>query len=149
VGQKPPLDRLTDSAQMALFQAKAAAAEHGGAAITDVHLLLGLLKAAPELGPLLRPAIRIQPLSECLIGSLGPPFLPAGGELPFAPAAAEILRDAARVADGFGQAEVTPAHIFLALLDRPVSVSGGCLRSAALDFAATKEAVRGYARGGR
>jgi ATP-dependent Clp protease ATP-binding subunit ClpA len=149
MAQKPPLDRFTDSAQMALFQARAAAAEHGGAAITDAHLLLGLLRAAPELGPLLRPAVNFQRLSECLIGSLGPPFLPAGGELPFAPGADAILREATRVADSFNERDVTPADMFLALLERPATVSRGCLSSGGLDIAATTSAVRTFARGGK
>ncbi len=149
MGQQPALDRLTNSAQMALFQARAAAAEHGGATLNDAHLLLGLLKAAPELGPLLRPSINFQQLSECLVGTLGPPFLPAGGELPYDPAVEAIVRDAGRMADSIGHSEVTPAEIFLALLERRDSVSGRCLASDGLDVAATIEAVRAFARGGK
>ena len=147
--QKPPLDRLTESANLALFQARAAAAEHGGAELNDAHLLLGLLRAAPELGPLLRPAINFQQLSECLVGSLGPPFLPAGGELPLGPEAEAILREAARVADSFGETKVVPADMFPALLARPATVSGRCLTSVGLDVAATIAAVKVFARGAK
>jgi ATP-dependent Clp protease ATP-binding subunit ClpA len=141
-------DRLADRAGLALFQARAAVTEHGGTAITDAHLLLGLMKGAPELGPLLRPQIKFQQLSECLVGAVaGPTLAPTGTEVPFDPSAQALLRESARVADRFGQKEIVPAHILLAFLQAPSTVAGRCLQSAGLDFAATTEAVSSLVRG--
>ena len=50
VDQELAFDRLALLSRRALFYARSTLSEHGGAAITDTHLLLGLLKAAPELG---------------------------------------------------------------------------------------------------
>ena len=81
-------DRYTLGARRALFYARTGLSQHGGAAITDAHLLLGILKAAPELEPLIRPRIQIQRLSECLVGAVATPsFLPSSVEVPFDAAA--------------------------------------------------------------
>jgi Clp amino terminal domain, pathogenicity island component len=70
VNQAFTFERFTESARRALFHARVAVSEHGGTAIIDAHLLLGLLKAVPELGLLMRPGVSIQQLSECLIGAV-------------------------------------------------------------------------------
>src|SRR5882672_6795440 len=76
-------DRYTKPARLALFYAHTGVSEHGGTGIADAHLLLGILKAAPELGPLMRPSVNIQPLSECLVGAVAAPsLLPTSVELP-------------------------------------------------------------------
>src|SRR2546425_10260404 len=90
-------DRFTESARLALFHARAGLSEHGGTAIADVHLLLGVLKAAPELGPLMRPAVNIQRVSECLVGAVaGPSLLPNRAGMPFDPRAEGGPREARR-----------------------------------------------------
>src|SRR5438874_9299085 len=108
-------DRYTEGARRALFYAHTGLSEHGGAAITDAHLLLGILKAAPELEPLIRPRVQIQRLSECLVGAVAAPsLLPTSVEVPFDATAEAALLEAARIADRFGQVDVTAAHLFLA-----------------------------------
>jgi ATP-dependent Clp protease ATP-binding subunit ClpA len=136
------MDRFADRSGLALFQARAAVSEHGGQAITDAHLLIGLLKAAPELGPLLRPAINFQQLSECLVGAVAAQSLPASNaEIPYDPSAQTVLRAAAGIADGFNRQNVIPADILLALLQGETTASSRCLRSAGLDVVATKAAI--------
>jgi hypothetical protein len=76
VDQDLTFDRFTEPARLALFHARGAVSEHGGTALIDAHLLLGLLKAAPKLGPPLRPNVNIQRLSECLVGAVAAPLLP-------------------------------------------------------------------------
>jgi len=143
-------DRYTEPARLALFYARTGLSEHGGTAIADAHLLLGILKAAPELGPLMRPTANIQRLSECLVGAVAAPALPSTSvEVPFDPAANAALLEAPRVADRFGQHDVTPAHLFLAVLKQETSPGVECLRSAGLDLPATAEAVATFARDGR
>jgi ATP-dependent Clp protease ATP-binding subunit ClpA len=140
--QDIPIDRFSDRASLALFQARAAVSEHGGQAITDAHLLLGLFKAAPELGPLLRPAINFQQLSECLVGAVAAQSLPAdNAEVPYDASAQTVLRAAARIADGLARKNVTPADILLALVQGDMTASGRCLRSAGLDVGATTAAI--------
>ena len=142
MSQDIPIDRFSERAGLALFQARAAVSEHGGQAITDAHLLLGLFKAAPELGPLLRPAINFQQLSECLVGAVAAQSLPAANaEIPYDASAQTVLRAAARIADGLERKDVTPADILLALLQGGMTASGRCLRSAGLDVAATTAAI--------
>src|SRR2546425_12245013 len=124
VAQGFSFDRFTESARLALFHARAGLSEHGGTAIADVHLLLGVLKAAPELGPLMRPAVNIQRLSECLVGAVAAPsLLPTSAEIPFDPGAKAALLEAIRLADSFGQFDVTAAHLFLAVLQQPPSAA--------------------------
>ena len=149
VGQHLALNRYTGPARLALFHARAGVSEHGGTAIADAHLLLGILKAAPELGPLMRPTVNIQRLSECLVGAVAAPtLLPTSVDVPFDPAVKAALLEAPRVADRFGQFDMTPAHLFLAVLEQPPSAAAECLRSAGIDLATTTEAVAAFARGG-
>jgi ATP-dependent Clp protease ATP-binding subunit ClpA len=149
VDQDLAFDRFTQPARLALFHARADLSEHGGTAIADVHLLLGLLKAAPELGPLMRPAVNVQRLSECLVGAVAAPsLLSTSVEVPFDPAAKAALLEAARLADSLGQIDITPAHLFLAVLEQPPSAAAGCLRSAGIDLTATREAAVAFARAG-
>jgi len=141
------LDRYAEEARRALFYARIGLSEHGGAAITDAHLLLGILKAAPELAPLFRPRLQIQRLSECLAGAVAAPSLPPTSiEVPFDPAAEAALLGAARFADRFGQADVTAAHLLLAVLESNATITGTCLRSVGIDLAATGEAVATFVR---
>jgi ATP-dependent Clp protease ATP-binding subunit ClpA len=142
-------DRYTQPARLALFYARVGLSEHGGTAIADAHLLLVILKAAPELGPLMRPTVDIQRLSECLVGAVaGPSLLATNVEVPFDPAAKAALLEGPRVADRFGQFDVTPAHLFLAVLKQPTSAAAECLRYAGIDLTTTTEAVTMFARGG-
>ena len=144
------LDRYTEGARRALFYARIALSEHGGPAISDAHVLLGILKAAPELQPVIRPRVQIQRLSECLVGALAAPaLLPTSVEVPFDATAQTALLAAQAVADRFGQVDVTAAHLFLAVLDSKAAVTGTCLRSAGIDLAATAEAVATFVREGR
>ena len=77
--------------------ARAGLSEHDGTAIADAHLLLGILKAAPELEPLMRPTVNIQRLSECLVGAVAArSLLPTSAEVPFDLAANGSPRGAAR-----------------------------------------------------
>jgi ATP-dependent Clp protease ATP-binding subunit ClpA len=148
VNQDPSFDRYTEPARQALFYARGALSEHGGTAIADAHLLLGIFKAAPELGPLMRPTVNIQHLSECLVDAVAAPLmLPSSTEVPFEPAAKAALLEAPRVADRFGQFDVAPAHLFLAVLKQPPSAATECLRSAGIDLTTTTEAVARFARG--
>jgi hypothetical protein len=143
------LDRYTEQARRALFFARAAVSEHGGTDIADVHLLLGMLEGAPELGPLMRPAVDIQQLSTCLIGAVAAsPRLPVSVELPLDAASEAILLEAPRVAAGFGQSTVTPVHLFLAFLEQAPDAAAECLRAAGVELAATIEAAATAARGG-
>ena len=142
-------DRYTKPARLALFYAHTGVSEHGGTAVADAHLLLGILKAAPELGPLVRPSVNIQRLSECLVGAVGAPsLLPTSVEVPLDPTAKAALLEAPRVADRLGQRDVTPAHLFLAVLKLEASGAAECLCSDGIDLSATAEAVATFARGG-
>jgi len=144
------LDRYTEGARRALFYARSGLSEHGGVAISDAHLLLGILKAAPELQPLLRPRVQIQRLSECLVGAVAPPsLLPTTVEVPIDATAKAALVAAQAVADRFGQVDVTTAHLFLAVLEDKAGVAWTCLRSAGIDLTATAEAVATFVRDGR
>jgi len=148
VDQDLAFDRFTEPARLALFHARGAVSEHGGTALIDAHLLLGLLKAAPELGPLLRPNVNSQRLSECLVGAVAAPSLPpTSTDVPLDAAVQAALLEALHLADGFGQLAVTPALLFLAVLQQPPGVAAGCLRSVDIDLAATTDAVATFARG--
>jgi hypothetical protein len=111
VDQDFTFDRFTESARLTLFHARVAVSEHGGTTIIDAHLLLGLFKAAPELGPLMRPSVNVQRLAECLVGAVaGPSLPPTSTEVLFDPAVKAALLEAARLADGFSQWDVTYAR---------------------------------------
>lgn len=140
--QEPDFDRFDGPARLALFCAREAVSEHGGEALGDAHLLLGILKAAPDLQGLLQPAVAIQRLSECLVGRLATTVLHSTGvEVPLDTAAVKILHASTQLADTLGGPEVTPAHLLLALLREPSDAVASCLHAAGVDVDLTREAV--------
>ena len=70
-----------------------------------------------------------------------PSRLPTSVEVPFDATAEAAFTAAAGVAENFGQVDVTPAHLFLAVLERPSAAVGTCLQSAGIGLGATAEAV--------
>lgn len=140
--QDVDFDRFDEPARLALFHARVLVSEHGGAALGDAHLLLGILRAAPELQALLQPAVAIQRLSECVVGSLATPLLaPESEEVPLDAAAVQILRASTRLADTLAGPQVTPAHLLLALLREPSAAIAACLQTSGVDVESTREAV--------
>ena len=124
------LERFTRTARRTLFYARAAVSTHGGTAISDSHLLVGLLRAAPELVKLLRPQLGAHRLSECLIAQItASERAGVSVEIPLGPSAAAALGRATRLA----RREITPTHILLGMLqERPVA-SIECLRALGVD----------------
>jgi ATP-dependent Clp protease ATP-binding subunit ClpA len=76
-----------------------------------------------------------------------PSLPPVDVEVPFDPITETAVLKAQRLADQFGQFEVTPAHLFLALLEQPDDAVDGCLRLVGIDLAGTTEAVARFAQG--
>jgi ATP-dependent Clp protease ATP-binding subunit ClpA len=144
-GQPSQLDRLSDASNMALFRARSAVSEHGGTAITDVHLLMGLLNAAPDLAPLLSPRLPVQRLGECLIGAIVSSSMPpSGAEVPMDETVTRALKRGAELASA-PDTKVEPAHLMLALLrDANAGAAVGCLKQVGVDVDAAITALTGY-----
>lgn len=146
--QSPPPERLSDAANMALFQARAAVSEHGGTSVTDVHLLMGLLNAAPNLAPLLSRALPVQRLAECLIGSIVSETMPkAGSEIPLHARVVAILKKADGMAVGGPEVKVEPGHMMLALLQEPDSKAVGCLKQVGVNTESAAAAITEFLNG--
>ena len=136
-------DRLSDASNMALFQARAAVREHGGTAVTDVHLTMGLLNAAPNLAPLLSPRLPVQRLAECLIGAIVSSTMPEpGAEIPLDDSVQQIIARGTAMASA-PDSKVEPAHLWIALLGHADGAAVGCLRQVGVDIDAAVSALTG------
>ena len=147
-GQSPQLDRLSEPSHMALFRARGAVTEHGGASITDVHLMMGLLNAAPDLAPLLSPRLPVQRLGECLIGAIVSSSMPpSGAEVPMDETVTRVLKRAGELASA-PDSKVEPAHLMLALLrDAGSGGAVGCLKQVGVDVDAAATAIAEHIAG--
>ena len=125
-------DRFAESALQALFFARVAVSEHGGSSLSPAHLLLGLIKAAPDaVAPFVRDAHAVQTLAECLVTMIAAPELTGEGtEVPLDESVKEILLEALRRADGDGVASVTAEHLLTALLSAETTQAATCLQHA-------------------
>ena len=136
-------DRFSETSRRALFYARVAVSEHGGVAIRDAHLVLGLLRAAPsELWECFSPSVPVQALSECLIGRVaGPTIVPESQEVPFSPLTRHALVSAMQVAGTFGHGEIAPEHLLIAVLRIQPGEAVGCFRALGVDIEQTVAAV--------
>jgi hypothetical protein len=142
-----PLERLDESALLAVERARSLAEPCAARGPTDLHLLLGVLDAAPHLQHCLRPAIGIERVMACLHGALADTSCGPGAS--GFDDAGHVLRQAARTADGFAQFEVTPAHLLLAMLQRRPTALAWRLRALGLSIPTTVDALSAHLRGER
>lgn len=129
---------------MALFQARAAVKEHGGTAVTNVHLTMGLLNAAPNLAPLLSPSLPVQRLAECLIGAIVSSTMPKpDAEIPLDDTVSAIVVRGGELATA-PDSKVEPAHLWIALLNRGDGTAVGCLKQVGVDIDRAVTALEEY-----
>ena len=135
-------ERFDEDARRALFFARLEAHERGGAAIGLEHVLLGILRAAPDA--VLR-FTNAHTTAESIVAACaeqvsGGPRLPTAHELPFSAAVRKLLFQADTHREALGQRYVMPEHSVLALLDgerEPVYhmlVDAGVDRTKVLEF---------------
>lgn len=137
-------ERYSEPSSLALFCARAALSEHGGATIEPSHVLLGLLQAAAsEAGAILTPAPTPHVLSECLVSAISSPDLLGDDvEVPFAADTSKILTGAEALAAEFSHDTIAPEHLLLALLVHAKGSVEACLQSAGVDLTRTVEKLR-------
>ena len=145
------LDRFDDAARLAVAHAEMVLEEHGGRRLRDLHLLLGVLVAAPDLRRCLRPGLTADHLVACVRLALDD--LASGRDddqdRPVTGDAGAVLDDAAEYADELVQGAVTPAHLLLAMLQRRPSAVADCLRASGISVPTTIDVLSAYARGDR
>ena len=135
-------ERFNEDARRALFFARLEAHERGGAAIELEHIVLGILRAAPDA--VLR-FTNAHTTAESIVAASaerlsGGPKLPTSHELRFSPAVRKMLSQAHSHCEALGQRYVKPQHSVLALLDgerEPVYhmlVDAGVDRTKVLEF---------------
>jgi len=118
-------ERFTEESRRALFFARATAQQAGRDAIDSEHLVAGVLRAAPAtVSAHSDPALtcdailqhlRLQPWSH----GLEPPTQ----EIPLSPAVQRLLNETVAEADLLGHHRIRPAHMLLAVIGEPDSVS--------------------------
>jgi heme-degrading monooxygenase HmoA len=121
-------ERYTESARRALFFARYEVTQFGGLTIEPEHLVLGILRAAPEA--ILRFAREGESV-ESIRAALAPVLSHAekvstSVEIPFASAAKDALMRAAVEADDAGNDWIGPEHVVLGIL---VKTYGGAVRA--------------------
>lgn len=135
-------ERFNEDARRALFFARLEAHERGGAAIELEHIVLGILRAAPDA--VLR-FTNAHTTAQSLVAACserlsGGPKLPTSHELRFSAAVKKLLFQARTQSEALGQRYVMPEHSVLALLDgerEPVYhllVDAGVDRTKVLEF---------------
>jgi ATP-dependent Clp protease ATP-binding subunit ClpA len=135
----PNFEQYTEDSRKALFFARFAVSEHGGSGIDSEHLLLGILRAAPEaVTRLMAPGWSLQQMQERVVA-----LLPTGQrveesvEIPFSRAAADVIVRASEEAIALNNNEVRPEHLLLVLLSFEEAPTGQLLREAGL----TRDAI--------
>jgi len=111
-------ERYSEEARLSLFEARYQAVDGGGSAIDPEHLLLGMLRAAPEvfhrmgLDTEAVQLVRLQ-LSQLLKtgGSVQ-----SGELLPFSERLKLVFKQADKEASNFGHDTIRPEHLLLACL---------------------------------
>jgi ketosteroid isomerase-like protein len=125
-------ERFTESARRALFFARYEVTVLGGRALEPEHLLLGVMRASEPLLAntfALTPAAQADLRTEIARRSTGLPKLPTEAEIPFSPAAKEVLDFAASEAHGLKHAYIGPEHLLLGLLRAESAQTSGDLHS--------------------
>lgn len=128
-------ERFTEAARRALFFARLEAHERGGASIELEHILLGILRAAPDA---VLQFANARTTAESIAAACGAqlsggPKLPTEHELPFTPAVKKLLFQAHSQSEALGQRFVRPEHLVLALLDDDRAPVYHLLRDAGVD----------------
>lgn len=137
-------ERFVEETRRTLFFARVEAHERGGAAIELEHVVLGILRAAPD--SVLRftnsHTTAGSLASACAAHVSGGPKLPTSHELAFTPAVKTMLFQAVSQSEALGQRFVRPEHLILALLDDERTPVYHLLRDAGVDRAKISEFLR-------
>lgn len=131
--------RFNEEARRALFFARAAVTLHGGDAIADAHLAIGIVQVSgTRLVAALTPPHTPQTLSESLLAAVSGAVLPPESvEVPFDACATRVLAAAVAMADANGEREIAARHLLLALLEADCGPGAASLRAAGV----TRETV--------
>ncbi|RPH60690.1 MAG: hypothetical protein EHM89_08485 [Acidobacteria bacterium] len=134
-----PFERYTEDSRKALFFARFAVSEHGGSRIDSDHLLLGILRAAPEaLTRFMASGWSLQRMQDRAVALLPPgQRVEESVEIPFSRAAADVIVRASEEAIALTNNEVRPEHLLLVLLNFEETPTGQLLREAGL----TRDAI--------
>jgi ATP-dependent Clp protease ATP-binding subunit ClpA len=141
-------ERFDEDARRALFFARLEAHERGGASIELEHILLGILRAAPDAVLRFTNAhtTAASMVAACAEQLSGGPRLPATHELPFAPAVRKLLSQAHSQSEALGQRFVRPEHYVLTLLDEEPAPVYHLLRDSGIERAKILEFLRSDAK---
>jgi ATP-dependent Clp protease ATP-binding subunit ClpA len=138
------LDRLTPPAAQALFFARGAVSQYGGAQLDSTDLLLGILQAAPEaIMRFTASGLSVESMKERAVATLPPaPKLAEAAEVPFSPGLRRTIERAVRAADNAAARDIRPEHLVLIVLDDVMSAAGQVLRDAGV----SRDAVTAFLR---
>ena len=132
-------ERFTEGARCCIFYAREAVSEYGSATIETEHLLLGILKEAPNIIPRFLPSkTNAEIRAEVEKGIVVKPKIPTTVDIPISKEGARILTLALEEAKMLGHRYVGVEHLLLGVLREEEGVAGQILRLAGLNV----EAVR-------
>lgn len=137
-------ERFTESARRSLFFARYETSKLGGAAIEDVHLLLGLMRVADGLTreAFDNPGISAEAVRrEIKIRGPGGERVSTSVEIPFSQDAIRILQSTVIEADHLGHAEIGPEHMLLGILVQSDSLAAQLLVDKGMDLGTLRKLI--------
>jgi ATP-dependent Clp protease ATP-binding subunit ClpA len=135
-------DRYNDEAKRALFFARMAVSQHGGAELEPEHLLIGLLRAQPEATLRFAPAaLDADDLCERLAAAITDKTRPSKSiEVRLSAASIAALEQAKIEADDLSSVAIRPEHLILGIMVKTDGAAATALR----DAGARPSAIREY-----
>lgn len=134
-------ERYTDDAKRALFFARDVLIEYGGSEIEPEHVVLGILRAAPEAIEQFASG-EIDALRITLEEGVGAPHhLSWEAEAPFSTQTIRVIEQASVEADGLSNATIRAQHLVLGILVKTSGSAALALSRAGLKIPVIREAL--------
>jgi ATP-dependent Clp protease ATP-binding subunit ClpA len=134
-------ERYNDDARQALFFARKAVSEHGGSQVEPEHLVIGVLRAQPQV--ILRFAsanVGVDHMCQRLAAVVEDTTrLPDSHEVRFSTDSVAALQRAQLEADDLSDVTIRPEHVILGILVKTASQAAAALSEAGVQISAIRE----------
>jgi ATP-dependent Clp protease ATP-binding subunit ClpA len=125
-------EHFTEESRAVLFHARVAVSELGGSALTPAHLLIGFLRAEPDVLSRFASNESVTALNEEVIESLrsgSTTALPEGVNIPLSSETERVFRRAIELAQAGADGSVRPEHLLCGFFVTPNETVTTLLRS--------------------
>ena len=137
-------ERFTEAARRALFFARYAVAERGGAAIEPEHIVLGVMQVIPEaISRFASIDDAVNVITSGLIGNFPHGLtLPTSTEIPFSAGTKQALERAVIEADDLRDTTIRPEHLILGVLVKTSGDACDALNRAGVKISTIRQFLR-------